>query len=118
MPASVTSMEVDPAAELAPKVLVVDHDPAVREAYHRDLAGDCRVIATASGHDAVALVRRELAAGGQIQAAFVELQRGGLETLRRLLALDSELMCVVVGADPEQSPDAIRALFSADRCDE
>jgi signal transduction histidine kinase len=103
-------------------ILVVDHDERALAAYQQHLSSHARLLAASSGEGAEDLARQELARGGQIHAAFVHVQLpgavGGLETLRRLLALDPEVMCVVVGADPDQSPETIRALFTPERRDD
>jgi signal transduction histidine kinase len=103
-------------------ILVVDRDENTLAAYHHHLSGHARLLAASSGQDAVELVRRELAAGGQVHAAFVDVQLAGtfdgLETMRRILALDTEVMCVVVGAEPDQPSDTIRALFAPERRDD
>ncbi|HEY0987345.1 MAG TPA: hybrid sensor histidine kinase/response regulator [Kofleriaceae bacterium] len=116
------SMHPVPLPDQPSTILVVDHDERALAAYQQHLSSHARLLAASSGEGAEDLARRELAAGGQIHAAFVHVQLpgvvGGLETLRRLLALDPEVMCVVVGADPDQSPETIRALFTPERRDD
>ena len=119
---SAASMHSHPLPDRPSTILVVDDDERALADYDKHLSSHARLLVASSGEGAVALVREELAAGGQIHAAFVHAQLhgvvGGLETLRRILALDPEVMCVVVGADPDQPPDTISALFTPERRDD
>jgi signal transduction histidine kinase len=115
-------MHPQPVPDSPSTILVVDDDEGALADYDRHLSGHARLLAASSGDGAVELVRQEVAAGGQIHAAFVDVQLhgpvSGLETLRRILALDPEVMCVVVGADANQPPDMITALFTPERRDD
>ncbi len=139
-----TTTPPEPGAPGPSTILVVDDEVGILEAYRYYLsppsrpagvvshrltrrdsapgAGVARVIAASTGEQAVELVRAELAGGGRIQAAFFDMKMpggiDGVETIRRVLALDPEVMCVVVTAYTDQPLDEIRALFGPGRQDD
>jgi len=124
--------------------LIADDEVGIREAYQQYLSPPARtrgvtshrlarlspnpegvvarLLLASSGEEAVELARRELAAGRRIQAGFFDMKMpggiDGVETMRRILALDPDLMCVVVTAYTDQPLDEIGALFGAGRQDD
>ena len=125
-------------------ILVVDDEVGIREAYAHYLSPPARprgitshrlarmspapeeivarVVLAATGEQAVEIVRQELAEGRRIQAAFFDMRMpggiDGIETMRRVLAIDPEIMCVVVTAYTDQPLAEIRALFGPARQDD
>jgi signal transduction histidine kinase len=127
-------------------VLVVDDEPAILEAYTlyldppqaptvfrssrsagrpRDEARATtryRLLRAQSGEEAVELVRREAAAGRPIAAGFFDIKMpggmDGLETMRAVREIDSNILCAVVTAYDDRSVDDIARYFPAQRQDE
>lgn len=70
----------------------------------------------ASGEEAVEIVRQELAAGRQIAAGFFDMSMpGGIdgqETIHRIQQLDNQILCAVVTAYTDRSPDQLGTLFA------
>ena len=134
----------EPVTPSPSTILVVDDEAGVREAYqyylsppkrpqavtsHRLMRRDAspsggvaRLVLAATGEEAVELVRAEMAAGRRIQVGFFDMKMpggiDGVETIRRVLALDPDLMCVVVTAYTDQPLDEIGALFGPARQDD
>ncbi len=74
-----------------------------------------RVLTASSGEEAVALVRRELAEGRQVAVGFFDmLMPGGMdgqETIARIRAMDSQILCAVVTAYTDRNSSRIGELF-------
>ena len=74
-----------------------------------------RLLSAASGEEAIALVKQELAEGRRVAAGFfdVKLEGGidGLTTIQEIKKLDPDLRCVVVTAYHDRSVDEINTLF-------
>lgn len=70
----------------------------------------------ASGEEAVEIVRSELAAGRQIATGFFDMSMpGGIdgqETIRRIQELDNQMLCAVVTAYTDRSPEQLGTLFA------
>jgi len=73
------------------------------------------LFAASSGEEAVEIVRRELSAGRQIAAGFFDMSMpGGIdgsETIKRILQMDNQMLCAVVTAYTDRSPNQLAALF-------
>ena len=69
-----------------------------------------------SGEEAVELVRRERQASRQIPVGFFDMVMpggiDGVETIRRILEIDSQMLCAVVTAYTDHSPSRLGTLFS------
>jgi signal transduction histidine kinase len=96
---SATSSHSPAPGEVCSTIVVADADPRVRAAFHRYLDGASRVLEATTGAEAIELVRVERAAGGRIDAAYVDVDTEGLDLVRTILALDPDVMCVAMGAD-------------------
>ncbi len=74
-----------------------------------------RVFAVSSGEEAVRIVQGELSCGRQIAAGFFDVVMpggmDGIETITRILELDSQMLCAVVTAYTDRSPDQIGRIF-------
>ncbi|MFH1146894.1 MAG: diguanylate cyclase [Pseudomonadota bacterium] len=69
-----------------------------------------------SGEEAVEIVRKELAEGRRIAAGFFDMAMpGGIdggETIRRIIEIDRQMLCAVVTAYTDRSPDQIGTIFA------
>jgi signal transduction histidine kinase len=125
-------------------ILVVDDETPILDVYRQYLAPEVqsiimrssrsaaqapgaaapryRLLLASTGEEAVDIVERELAAKRRICAGFFDMKMpggiDGLETIRRVRALDADILCAVVTAYQEQSIDEINLLFQPDRQDE
>jgi len=74
-----------------------------------------RLFTASSGEKAVEIVREEMAAGRQIAAGFFDMSMlggiDGTETIRRILQLDDQMLCTIVTAYTDRSPDQLATLF-------
>ncbi len=74
------------------------------------------VLTATSGEEALGIVRKEMAAGRRIAAGFFDMAMpGGIdgqETIKRVLELDHEILCAVVTAYTDRSPEQIGTLFA------
>ncbi len=69
-----------------------------------------------SGEAAVEVVREELKAGRQIAAGFFDMAMpggiDGTETIKQILELDPQMLCAVVTAYTDRSPEQLSVLFN------
>ncbi len=69
-----------------------------------------------SGEEAVKIVREELSHGRQIAAGFFDMSMpGGIdgpETIKRILQLDNQMLCAIVTAYTDRSPQQLANLFN------
>lgn len=121
-------------------ILVVDDEEVVRQTYldvlgekaapaaagiglrHRQgeeptntCADGYRLLMASSGAEAITLVTEELAADRRIAVGFFDMRMpgmDGMETIRRILALDAEIYCAVVTAFSDRSVDQLGTLFA------
>lgn len=74
------------------------------------------ILSASSGEEAVAIAERELEAGHQIPVGFFDMAMpggiDGVETIRRILQLDNQMLCAVVTAYTDRSPSQLSALFA------
>ena len=74
------------------------------------------IFTASSGEEAVEIVRQELEAGHQIPVGFFDMAMpggiDGLETIKRILQLDNQMLCAVVTAYTDRSPSQLGALFA------
>ena len=124
-------------------ILVVDDEEVVRQTYaevlsqknasaaagiglrHRPGGGEgqasgaeegYRLLLAESGAEALEIVKSEIAAGRRIAAGFFDMRMpgmDGMETIRRVLALDPEVFCAVVTAFSDRSVDQLSTLFAS-----
>jgi signal transduction histidine kinase len=127
-------------------ILVVDDEPAILETYRDYLTPPRTAVARArssrvspppsrpggppqyqlllaqGGEEAVELVRAEMAIGGRVLCGFFDMRMpggiDGLETIRRVRALDPRILIVIVTAYQERSFDDIAPLFAGGHEDE
>ncbi len=75
-----------------------------------------------SGEKAIRLLEERLASGRPVIAGFFDMRMpggiDGIETIRRMRALDPNLYCAVVTAYSDRSVGEIRTLFTGDHQDE
>lgn len=124
-------------------LLLVDDEPGILSAYLRclrvsypsdgegpasgvheagpDLPAQ-RVLVARSGEEALALVQREMEMGGRVACGYFDLKMpggiDGLETIRRLREIDSDVLCTVVTAHVGDSLPELGSLFGAGHVDE
>ena len=69
-----------------------------------------------SGEEAIEIVRKETAEGRQVAAGFFDMSMpGGIdggETIKRIREIDSQMLCAVVTAYTDRSPDQIGTVFA------
>lgn len=74
-----------------------------------------KVFSASSGEEAVRIIESELASGRQIAAGFFDVVMpggmDGIETIKRILELDSQMLCAVVTAYTDRSPDQMSGIF-------
>jgi len=74
------------------------------------------LVTATSGEEAVAIVRRELANGRQFAMGFFDMSMpggmDGLETVRAIRELDSQMLCAFVTAYTDRSPDQIAQVIA------
>ncbi len=74
------------------------------------------IFTASSGEQAVEIVERELEAGHQIPVGFFDMAMpggiDGLETIKRILALDNQMLCAVVTAYTDRSPSQLGSMFA------
>ncbi len=74
------------------------------------------VFTASSGEEAIEIVRRELAAGRQIAAGFFDMVMpggiDGMETIKRILQIDNQMLCAVVTAYTDRSPEQLGTIFA------
>ncbi|MFH1146893.1 MAG: response regulator [Pseudomonadota bacterium] len=78
----------------------------------------CYNLLTASnGEEAVEIVRRESECGRRIAAGFFDMFMpggiDGVETIKRILEIDKQILCAVVTAYTDRSPEQIGSLFAS-----
>jgi C4-dicarboxylate-specific signal transduction histidine kinase len=126
-------------------ILVVDDEPAILDTYRLYLdvepaqglrssrAGRVaapapvagvrpRLLLCGSGEEAVEAVQQVIARGGEIAAGFFDMKMpggiDGLETIRKVRALDPRVLCTIVTAYHDRSLDEINAVFAGGHEDE
>ncbi len=74
------------------------------------------LLTASSGEEAVEIVRRERRASRQIPVGFFDMVMpggiDGVETIRRILKIDNQMLCAVVTAYTDHSPNRLGTLFS------
>lgn len=74
-----------------------------------------KVFSASSGEEAVRIIESELACGRQIAAGFFDIVMpggmDGIETIKRILDLDSQMLCAVVTAYTDRSPEQMGGIF-------
>ena len=90
------------------RILIVDDDEEDRNAYARCFADlDFDLACRGHGGGVFAAVSQALSDDAPFAVAFVDVAGEGVETARRLRALDADLNLVVVTADPEFAPGGV-----------
>ncbi|TET68982.1 MAG: diguanylate cyclase [Candidatus Zixiibacteriota bacterium] len=78
---------------------------------------DYNILLASSGEEAVEIVRRQTEAGERVAAGFFDMHMpggiDGLETIRRIKAIDPDMLCAVVTAFTDRSIDQIGAVFKS-----
>ena len=73
------------------------------------------LFAAFSGEEAVEIVQAETAAGRRIAAGFFDMampsEMDGAETIRKILEIDSQILCAIVTAYTDRCPEQIGKLF-------
>ena len=81
-----------------------------------------RILLAETGEEAITLVKGELASGRRVAGGFFDMKMpggiDGLETIRRLRELDSDILCTIVTAYHDRSIDEINRCFSPGHEDE
>lgn len=74
------------------------------------------LLTASSGEEAVEIVRRERQESRQVPVGFFDMVMpggiDGVETIRRILEIDSQMLCAVVTAYTDHSPNRLGTLFS------
>jgi diguanylate cyclase (GGDEF)-like protein len=77
--------------------------------------GGYDVLLASSGEEAVEIVRQQMEGGRRVAAGFFDMHMpggiDGLETIRRIKAIDPGMLCAVVTAFTDRSIDQIGAVF-------
>lgn len=112
----------EPILELYVRCLAEPGESPVSEGEDRVRVGGLRLLRASSGERAVELVEQELEAGRRTCGGFFDLKlpdgMDGVEAMRRLRALDPDLLCTVVSGHGSRSVEDIQALFVPDHADE